>query len=226
MNNPDEFRHVGRDIPIAAHAENESEAIRRIRESGDDYLGITRDLWKLVESHASGESGASSQVPGDSLDPLRNALKEKFERLYGPAFGPLHAQQLSVESLMSTTLRWQRAATRVGELLSAVATDAVEKLIGALAGPDTSGPPVTSLRQLHELWVECGERAYAAAVHSEDFAAAQAELLAAMVEMRFEQRRQIEEWARAFNLPTRSEIDAIHRRLYELGRLLREAQKR
>jgi hypothetical protein len=225
MNNSDEFKREDHGIPFASHAENESEAIRRIRESGDDYLGITRDLWKLVESRASGESGASSQVPGDSLDQLRNALKEKFERLYVPAFGPLHAQQ-SAESLMSTTLRWQHAATRVGELLSAVATDAVDKLLAALAGPEASGPPVTSLRQLHDLWVECGERAYAAAVHSEDFAAAQAELLAAMVEMRFEQRRQIEEWARAFNLPTRSEIDAIHKRLHELGRVLREAQKR
>ncbi|TFH49961.1 MAG: hypothetical protein E4H01_03235 [Lysobacterales bacterium] len=200
-------------------------AIRRIREFSDDYLGITQELWKLVESHASEAPGASSQALGQGLDQLRNALKEKFERLYVPAFGPLHTQQQVTERLMATTLRWQRAATRVSELLSMVATDAVEKLIAALVGPDVSGPPVTSLRQLHDLWVDCGERAFAVAAHGEDFAAAQAELLAAMVEMRFEQRRQIEEWARAFNLPTRAEIDAIHRRLHELGRVLREEHK-
>jgi len=226
MNNSDEFRHEDRDIPFAPHAEEESAAIRRIREFGDDYLGITRELWKLVEAHASGEPGASSQALGKGLDQLRDALKEKFERLFVPAFGPLHAEQQATERPMDTTLRWQRAAAHVSELLSMVATSAVEKLIAALAGPDASGPPVTSLRQLHELWVECGERAFAVAAHSEDFAAAQAELLAAMVEMRFEQRRQIEEWARAFNLPTRTEIDAIHRRLHELGRVLREAQTR
>lgn len=226
MKDSDVFKIGDQDIPFASHADGESEAVRRIREFGDDYLGITRDLWKLVASHAPGEPGASSLALGAGLDGLRNALKDKFERLYVPAFGPLHAQQQFAESLMSTTLRWQRAATRVSELLSAVATDAVEKLIAALAGPEASGPPVTSLRQLHDLWVECGERAYAAAAHSEDFAAAQAELLAAMIEMRFEQRRQIEEWARAFDLPSRSEIDAIHRRLHELGRVLGEAQKR
>jgi class III poly(R)-hydroxyalkanoic acid synthase PhaE subunit len=226
MNNSDESIHGDRDIPFASHANDESAAIRRIREFGDDYLGISRELWKFVEAHASGEPGASSQALGKGFDQLRDALKEKFERLYVPVFGPLHAEQQATERLMATTLRWQRAVTRVSELLSTVAADAVEKLIGALAGPDTSGPPVTSLRQLHELWVECGERAFAVVAHSDDFAAAQAELLAAMVEMRFEQRRQIEEWARAFNLPTRGEIDAIHRRLHEIGRVLREQQKR
>ena len=226
MKYSDVFKIGDQDNPFASHADGEPEASRRIREFGDDYLGITRELWKLVETHASGESGASSQALREGLDQLRNALKEKFERLYVPAFGPLHAQPQAAERLVTTTMRWQRAATRVGELLSAVATDAVEKLMAALSGPDASGAPVTSLRQLHDLWVECGERAYAAAAHSEEFAAAQAELLAAMVEMRFEQRRQIEAWARAFNLPTRSEIDAIHKRLHELGRLLREAQKR
>jgi hypothetical protein len=39
------------------------------------------------------------------------------------------------------------------------------------------------LRELHELWIECGEAAYAAAAHGEEFSAAQAELLAAMIEM-------------------------------------------
>lgn len=203
-----------------------AETMRRIRDFGDDYLGITRELWKLFESQAMREPGSPSPALEQGLDQLRNALKEKFERLYLPAFGPLQAQQEATERLMSTTLRWQRAAARVSELLSAVATDAVANLVAALSGSDASGPTVTSLRQLHDLWIECGERAYAKAAHSEDFAAAQAELLTAMVEMRFEQRRQIEEWARAFNLPTRAEVDAIHRRLHELGRQLREARKR
>ncbi|MSQ91915.1 MAG: hypothetical protein EXR87_03135 [Gammaproteobacteria bacterium] len=214
------------DTHFASHANNESEAMRRIRDFGEDYLGITRELWKLVEAQASQEPGSPSQALEKGLEQLRNALKEKFERLYVPAFGPLHAQQAATEGLMVTTLRWQRAAARVSELLSAVATNAIARLVAMLSGPDASGPPVTSLRQLHDLWVECGERAYATAAHSEDFAAAQTELLTAMVEMRFEQRRQIEEWARAFNLPTRAEVDAIHRRLHELARLLREAQKR
>lgn len=224
MNNSDEFRHEDRDISFASHADDESEAIRRIRAFGDEYQSVTRELWKLVESRASAEAGTSSEAPAQGLDQLRKTLMDQFERLYVPVFGPLHLQQEAAAGLMNTTLRWQRATTRTGEQLAAVAANAVEKLLAALADPEASGPPVTSLRQLHELWIDCGERAYSAAAHSEDFAAAQAELLAAMVEMRFAQRRQVEEWARALNLPTRAEIDAIHKRLHELSRLLREVQ--
>jgi len=203
------------------------EAVGRIHEFGEAYLGMTRELWRLAESHASNGPGASWQAPAENLDQLRDGLKEMLERLHAPVFGPLLAQQQqSAERMMKTTQRWQRAATRMNELLAAIAADAIDRLIAALAAPADPGTPVTSLRQLHDLWIECGERAYATAAHGEEFAAAQSELLAAMVEMRFEQRRQIEEWAHAFNLPTRSEIDAIHKRLHELERMLREAQKR
>jgi hypothetical protein len=42
---------------------------------------------------------------------------------------------------------------------------------------------VTTLRELHALWIDCGEAAWAAAAHGEEFAEAQAELLAAHVEL-------------------------------------------
>jgi hypothetical protein len=47
---------------------------------------------------------------------------------------------------------------------------------------DAGLPPISSLRQLHELWVDCGEAAWAEAAHGDEFAEAQAELLAAWVE--------------------------------------------
>ena len=49
-------------------------------------------------------------------------------------------------------------------------------------GPEA--PPITTLRELHALWIDCGEAAYAAAAHRDEFAEAQAELLAAFVELR------------------------------------------
>lgn len=207
-------------------SEGGAEAVRRIRQFGDDYLGMTQELWKFVEAGASATAGTGAPAPGDGLDQLRESLKDKFARALLPAFAALQGQGLAGERLMAATLRWQRAAARIGELQAVIAADAVEKLAAALSGPDASGSPVTTLRGLHELWVDCGERAYAKVAHGDDYAAAQAELLMSMVEMLFEQRRAIEEWARVSNLPTRTEIDAIYRRLHELGRAIREAQNK
>jgi hypothetical protein len=62
--------------------------------------------------------------------------------------------------------------------------NAGERLAAALARSGPEAPPITTLRELHALWIDCGEAAYAAAAHREDFAEAQAELLAAFVELR------------------------------------------
>jgi poly(hydroxyalkanoate) synthase III subunit E len=80
-------------------------------------------------------------------------------------------------------LRMQRAGERYARLASAIATDAGRRLAAALSASGPAAPPVTSLRELHALWIECGEAAWAAAAHRDEFAEAQAELLAAHVEL-------------------------------------------
>ena len=79
--------------------------------------------------------------------------------------------------------RLQQAAERYARLALAIASDAGRRLVAALSAGDAAAPPVTSVRELHALWIECGEAAWAAAAHGEEFAAAQAELLAAQVEL-------------------------------------------
>jgi hypothetical protein len=80
---------------------------------------------------------------------------------------------------------WQAMATQGAE----IAADASRRLAAALADENPAATPVTSLRELHDLWVECGEAAWAAAVHQDSYAAVQAEWLAALVELMQEQRR-------------------------------------
>ncbi|MBM4218809.1 MAG: hypothetical protein FJ171_04055 [Gammaproteobacteria bacterium] len=80
--------------------------------------------------------------------------------------------------------RYQQAAERFGRLLNQIAVDAAQRLGAALADDGPDAPPITTLRELHELWIACGEAAWSAAAHREEFAAALAELLAALVALR------------------------------------------
>lgn len=80
--------------------------------------------------------------------------------------------------------RYQAAAQQFGVLLNEAAIDAGRRLGAALAAGGPDDPPVTTLRELRALWIDCGEAAWTAAAHREAFAAALAELLAAWVELR------------------------------------------
>lgn len=80
--------------------------------------------------------------------------------------------------------RYQQAALRVGQLLNDAAADAARRLDAALAADGPDAPPITTLRELQALWIDCGEAAWSAAAHREEFAQAQAELLAASVALR------------------------------------------
>jgi len=104
------------------------------------------------------------QSPRPDFDTLREPLTERYQQLFMPP--------------------GVQATERFARLAAAIAIDACERLRAALDATGPDAPPLTSLRELHALWIECGEAAYAHAAQSEEFAAAQAELLAALVDLR------------------------------------------
>jgi Poly(R)-hydroxyalkanoic acid synthase subunit (PHA_synth_III_E) len=122
--------------------------------------------------------------PGTSqpdLAALREPVMEQYRRLFlPPGIAIAGAQALQGATSVS---RLQQAADRFGRIATAIALDASQRFLAALRETGPDAPPITRLRELHELWIECGEAAYAAAAHGEEFASAQAELLAAMTEV-------------------------------------------
>ena len=124
-------------------------------------------------------SGLMAQPTASAVESL---LAQQYRNLF--ALPGLAMAAPGATAPASLLLRYQQAAESFGRLLNEVAIDAGRRLASALAddGPDV--PPITSLRGLHALWIDCGEAAWSAAAHREDFAAAQAELLAALVALR------------------------------------------
>jgi hypothetical protein len=143
---------------------------RRLMEFGNDYTGIAAEFWSRM------------QVPTREPDlaGLQASLVERYRHLFMPIDHP----EPAAGGTGTAYIRCQQAAERFSRQATAIAIDASARLSAALSttGPDV--PPITSLRELHALWIECGEAAYAAQAHREEFADAQAELLAAFVELR------------------------------------------
>jgi hypothetical protein len=102
------------------------------------------------------------------------------------------------------------------EIATSAATQFAARL-GSLA----SGPPtLDGAMKAYELWVDCAESAYGAAVRKDDFARLQSQLANVSAALLVEQRKHAETLARAFGLPTRNEVDALYGQVRELRREL------
>jgi hypothetical protein len=76
--------------------------------------------------------------------------------------------------------------------------------------------PIEGFRQLYDLWVECGEQAYGRLAHSESYAKLQAELGNAAMRLKSRLQTVLEHALKQLDLPTRSELNSLHRQMREL----------
>jgi class III poly(R)-hydroxyalkanoic acid synthase PhaE subunit len=75
---------------------------------------------------------------------------------------------------------------------------------------------IESFRELYDLWVDCGEQAYGSLAHSPAYAQLQAELINAHMRLRSRAHVVVEYGLKHLDLPTRSELNSVHRQLREL----------
>lgn len=127
---------------------------------------------------------AAARVPGASNEAMRAIFTDRYQQMFTPEFARFAPEPDPLRAGAAAMARWQAATQRFGLQIAAIANDASRRLAALLQSDDATLPPVTSLRQLHALWIECGEAAYATAAHGDEFAEAQAELLSAWVELR------------------------------------------
>ena len=139
----------------------------------DAWLQAQQALARLADSCPAAEPGghASQQL-------FTDAYRRFFEV---PGLVPATAGSAAGGAALQ---RYLAAAQQFGVLLNEAAIDAGRRLGAALAAGGPEDPPVTTLRELRMLWIDCGEAAWSAAAHREAFAAALAELLAAWVALR------------------------------------------
>lgn len=132
----------------------------------EDLLGQAREQAAFAQAFVTGSAGAQAEA----LETLAREFAAKWLRHFAPPSGA------------AAGARYQAALQAHGAALAAIAAEASRKFSAELA--DDSGAPITSVRELQALWIDCGERAFAEAAHGEAFAAGLAELLAAWVELK------------------------------------------
>lgn len=168
-----------------ARGSAQGDVAQRLLDFGQDYAGFATSFWGQFTG--AGLAPAAAQWPGSAA--LQATLADQYCRLISPAMPPQMTDANTMPALTNALARCQRAGQALAARSTAIGADAARRLVAELSRTDAAAAPITTLAALHALWIECGEAAWAAAVHQDDYAAAQSEWLAALIELQCEQRR-------------------------------------
>lgn len=141
--------------------------------------------------------------------------------LNAPAFGPGREHQVRWQALLRTQREYQARMEAYVASIRGVLDDAFGRFEAKLAEHEAPGGQLTSARAMFDLWIDAAEEAYAAVAMSEDFQRIYADLANTQMRLRAATRQELERACELMGVPTRTEMDAAHRRIAELERWMR-----
>lgn len=138
-----------------------------------------------------------------------------------PALGLAREQTEAWRELLAAQAEYQHLEQELRTVWSKVQTDALTMLEAAIRERRTKQsasavPGVEDYRELYNLWVECGEKVFAQVAHSESYGKLQAQLGNAAIRLKMRQQSVLERVLKQFDLPTRSELNTVHKQMREL----------
>jgi len=142
-----------------------------------------------------------------------------------PALGATREHQQRWQRIADAWRRLDDAQRRLQRFGSDALRDAAAAFTARLgAAPPTAAGP-EALRKLYDTWIDCAEDAYARAAHSDSFCNTLAEYVNASSDWRKDLQTSVEQSAKLFDLPTRSEINTLNLRVKSLEEELRAARQ-
>lgn len=127
--------------------------------------------------------------------------------------------------LTAAQAEYQNLYTQVLSMLAAVQAQALDRVEHIVRERARENRPFAHVRELYDLWIECGEQAYATMARAEEYCRLQAALGNAGIQLRAQQQKLIERVLKQFDLPTRAELNSVHRELRALRERLEPVEQ-
>lgn len=171
---------------------------------GEDMLNAWQGTW----------AGAASAGEGATRQ-----FVDLISRL--PALGLAREQTEAWRELMAAQAEYQQLEQELRAVWTKVQTDALSILESLIRerraqGGESAAPGIGEYRELYNLWVECGEKVFSQVAHSESYCKLQAQLGNAAIRLRAGQQAILERVSKQYDLPTRSELNTVHKQMREL----------
>lgn len=225
---------------------------RQVRQQIEDFAAgprklteSTTGLWKLYVGQMQKFGQTWMNYTGAATVPFSSAMMGKSEalielnnlywdQLYQPTFGTvLQSPMLGVSrELNGAVLRhfqawtdFYRASNDYQVVLADIQVRAFGKLMEELASRASKGEKVESWRQFQQLWSVTIDDVFEETFCSEDQLKIRGRFINSLNAYRVEQQKLMEIWMGSLNLPLRSEIDEMHKTIYELRKEVKSLKK-
>ena len=184
------------------------------------FFELPMDIWSRMFS-------SNSLLPGDFLrsvksEGLRDVAGQIHERmdqfLSIPAVGYMREWQEQTQGGVRLTMDYQQALQEYVHAHGRLGVDALERLAAKIIERAEQGREINTLREVYDLWVDCGEEAYSALVFTEEYADIYARLVNALMALKHHNQTAVDNVAESLNLPTHQEITTLQRRQQEFRR--------
>jgi len=163
------------------------------------------------------------QGGGDTSDP--GSLFVMLEQLLQtPAPGWAREHQQTAEALRRCWTDYQQAHGEYLAYCMESARIAAERLRQRFAEQFEAGTGPSSVRELYNAWVACSEAVHAERAGSEEYIERHGRLVNSFMAYRQQVTRFMDQLAAALSLPTRAEVDALHRKVKVLRQEVRALQ--
>ncbi len=214
--------------------------------------GLSAAAGKAVPSGGDWAAAISSALGGlgPQDNPMRDALRQAmgegargFEHLFAdfaaaaapfrqdfqslmqlPAFGYARESQERQQRFALALDDYRARLDAYNQLMLDASRRALEKVEAKLAAHSEPGRQLKSFRALYDLWIDAAEEGYAEVALSPAFRAAYGALVNAQMAVRRHVQQEVERGGAALGMPTRGELDAVHRKLAEMKRRLAELE--
>ena len=156
----------------------------------------------------------------------REAYQGTFARLVAsPGLGMTREFNEKFQLGFDAWISWQLATMEYQGVVGEIWEQAFKQFQEDLISLAEKSEKIESLRDFVLLWTRGAERVFIEAFQTERYVLAQGKMLNAAMAYRVHERGIIEVFLNLYDLPTRSELDETHRRIYELRKEVKSLKK-
>jgi class III poly(R)-hydroxyalkanoic acid synthase PhaE subunit len=196
-----------------------SEAMRQgFDMPGMDALLRGNPLAKMLKDIGGPGAHGIDQLSANFAPFLTQAKSESLSWLNMPAFGYAREHQEHYQKMAAAFVEYQDAINRYNALILKASQASFGIFEDKLAERDAPGRQIDSPRALYDLWVDAAEEAYAQVALSDEFRKVYGDVVNAQMRVRSHVQAEVERIGTDLGMPTRTELNSVHKRLHEMRR--------